>query len=82
MEKNIKIKCLMTEEEQESILKLRELLNKNKINYKQAQFDDAYLLRFVRARKDIKSSYDMFVKFLEWRTENNVDYLQVNILIT
>lgn len=38
------------------------------------QFDDYYLLRFLRARKfDQEKSRLMFNNFLDWRKENEVD---------
>ena len=38
------------------------------------QYDDYYLLRFLRARKfDMDKTKLMFNNFLEWRRENDVD---------
>ena len=37
-------------------------------------YDDAYLLRFLRARKfDISKTVEMWNKFINWRKENDVD---------
>lgn len=42
-------------------------------------YDDLYLLRFLRARKfDIEKTNLMFTDFLKWRTENNVDEIEVS----
>jgi hypothetical protein len=41
-------------------------------------YDELYLLRFLRARKfDIEKSNLMFTDFMKWRTENNVDDIEV-----
>lgn len=38
------------------------------------RFDDTYLLRFLRARKfDLVKTKEMWVNFINWRKENNVD---------
>lgn len=43
-----------------------------------AQFDDAYLLRFLRARKfKLKDVAKMWGDFIEWRKKNNVDTITV-----
>lgn len=45
-------------------------------------YDDPYLLRFLRARKfDIHKTQIMFVDFIKWRKENDVDNINVNIYI-
>lgn len=37
-------------------------------------YDDAYLLRFLRARKfDLEKSLEMFTKYINWRAEKKVD---------
>jgi len=42
------------------------------------QFDDLYLLRFLRARKfDIDKTFLMFKTFLQWRKDNQVDQIEV-----
>ena len=42
-------------------------------------YDDAYLLRFLRARKfDLKKTEKMWVDFIEWRKQNGVDIINVN----
>jgi hypothetical protein len=41
-------------------------------------YDDLYLLRFLRARKfDLTKTALMFETFLKWRTDNNVDEIEV-----
>ncbi len=44
-------------------------------------YDDAYLLRFLRARKfDLKKTEKMWVDFIEWRKQNGVDVINVKII--
>ena len=46
------------------------------------KFDDCYLLRFLRARKfDLAKTKEMWVNFIQWRKENNVDEIGVKISI-
>ena len=41
-------------------------------------YDDAYLLRFLRARKfDLTKALQMWSNFIKWRQENNVDDINV-----
>lgn len=41
-------------------------------------FDDAYLLRFLRARKfNYEKTLKMWTDFIEWRVRNNVDNIHV-----
>ena len=41
-------------------------------------YDNPYLLRFLRARKfDLKKTEKMFVDFIAWRKEKDVDNIQV-----
>lgn len=45
-------------------------------------FDDPYLLRFLRARKfDLKKTEKMFVDYINWRKEKDVDNIDVVFLI-
>lgn len=42
-------------------------------------FNDAYLLRFLRARKfNLEKTIKMWGDFMEWRTRNNVDNIWVS----
>ena len=44
------------------------------------QWNDAYLLRFLRARKfNLEDTEKMWVDFVEWRKKHSVDTLQVLI---
>ncbi len=46
-----------------------------------ANYNDLYLLRFLRARKfDLDKTYLMFKNFINWRAENNVDQMEVNAI--
>ncbi len=41
-------------------------------------YDDAYLLRFLRARKfDLTKALQMWSNFVKWRQENNIDEIEV-----
>ena len=43
-----------------------------------AAFDDFYLMRFLKARKfDVKETVLMWKNFINWRTENEIDYIKV-----
>jgi hypothetical protein len=45
-------------------------------------YDDLYLLRFLRARKfDVDKTYNMFSNFIKWRKENDVDNIEVRNFI-
>ena len=46
------------------------------------QYDDAYLLRFLRARKfDLKKTLKMFDDFIAWRKKMGVDEIDVIFLL-
>jgi hypothetical protein len=63
-----------TSEENASLAKFKELLKTKKVEYNNVRFDDFYLMRFLRARKmDQVKTMEMFVGFLKWRKDNNVD---------
>lgn len=45
-------------------------------------YDDAYLLRFLRARKfDLPKTQVMFNDFRKWREELNVDHIDVTFML-
>lgn len=81
MEKYPNINCPFTEEDTKHIAELKQMLAANNISYNQVKFDDAYLKRFIHARKNVKQSYEMFVKFLEWRKKDDVDNIKVTLIL-
>jgi hypothetical protein len=70
----------LSEEQMHVLTKLREHANAQGLS----KFDDAYLLRFCRARKfDLKAVFEMWDKFVKWRQDNDVDNITVcNIFLT
>ena len=43
-------------------------------------YDDAYLLRFLRARKFVfEKTLKMWTEFIDWRVRNNVDNIFVHV---
>ena len=61
-------------EDQEKTLEAFKKYNKDKNLSDHPQYDDYYMLRFLRARKfDMDKSILMFTTFIEWRKENDVD---------
>lgn len=64
-------------EESTALNKFKDLLKSKKVEYNPNQFDDGYLVRFLRARKlDLNKSFEMFTNFLKWRIANNVDEIE------
>jgi len=62
----------------EAMQKLIAKLDENNINPEKwgdyQKCKDKFLIRYLKANKyDVDKTYDKFVKFLEWRNENNVD---------
>jgi hypothetical protein len=52
----------------------------NKVNLE--QFDDVYLLRFLRARKfDLQKTIKMWDDFIDWRVKNKIDDCRVTLTI-
>lgn len=48
----------------------------------ETEYDDHYLLRFLRARAFIQDKAEkMFGDFIEWRKSNNVDNIKVSICL-
>jgi hypothetical protein len=70
----------MNKVQYESLEKFKEKLLSEKLLANLDQFDDLFLLRYLRARKfDIDKTYFMFSNFLKWREDNQVNYIEVNI---
>ena len=59
-------------------MKFKEKLIKYESGIDFNRYDDAYLLRFLRARKfDLDKSTEMFTKFLQWRKDFGTDEINV-----
>jgi hypothetical protein len=64
----------------ETLEKLREKILSEGLLTEMGNYDDLYLLRFLRARKfDIEKTFLMFSNFLKWREENGVDSIEVSL---
>ena len=63
----------LSEEQEQSLQEFKRYLKENDLA-QHPQYDDYYLLRFLRARKfDMDKTKLMFNNFLDWRKENDVD---------
>lgn len=63
----------MNEGQERALEEFKRYLKENNIA-DHPQYDDYYLLRFLRARKfDMEKTKLMFNNFIEWRRENDVD---------
>ena len=63
----------MSEEQEKQLEVFRKYIKDNNIT-DHPQYDDYYLLRFLRARKfDMEKTILMFNNFMTWRKENDVD---------
>ena len=63
----------MSEDQERSLEQFKKYIKDNNIT-DHPQYDDYYLLRFLRARKfDMDKCILMFNTFIEWRKENGVD---------
>ena len=63
----------MNEDQQRALDEFRAWIKDNNIT-DHPQFDDYYLLRFLRARKfDMEKTKLMFTNFINWRRDNDVD---------
>jgi CRAL/TRIO, N-terminal domain len=63
----------MSEEQEKALEIFRKYIKDNNIT-DHPQYDDYYLLRFLRARKfDMDKTILMFTNFMDWRKENDVD---------
>lgn len=63
----------MSEEQERALEQFRKYIKENNVT-DHPQYDDYYLLRFLRARKfEMDKTILMFNNFIEWRKENSVD---------
>jgi len=63
----------MSEDQEKALEQFRKYIKDNNIT-EHPQYDDYYLLRFLRARKfEMDKTILMFNTFMEWRKENDVD---------
>ena len=63
----------MSEDQERALEAFRKYIKDNNIT-DHPQYDDYYLLRFLRARKfDMEKTILMFTTFMDWRKENDVD---------
>lgn len=47
------------------------------------QFDEVYLLRFLRARKfDLQKTIKMWDDFIDWRVKHKIDECRVTFTLT
>ena len=69
----------MNKSQYETLEQLREKILSEGLLSEMGNYDDLYLLRFLRARKfDVEKTYLMFSNFLKWRDENGVDSIEVS----
>jgi len=69
-------KAIITDDEQKSLQKFKELLTSKKLDYCPVKNDDSVLIRFLRARKmDLAKTFEMFSNTLKWRKEVNLDQI-------
>lgn len=60
-------------------MKFREEILKNRYLNDFSEYDNSYLLRFLRARSfDLEKALLMFKEYLDWRREKNVDKIMVS----
>jgi hypothetical protein len=70
----------LSEDQEKGLEEFKRFIKENSIT-DNPQFDDYYLLRFLRARKfDQEKTKLMFNNFLEWRKEFTVDTI-INVSI-
>lgn len=63
----------MSEGQEKALEEFRKWIKDNNV-VDHPQYDDYYLLRFLRARKfDMEKTQLMFKNFIDWRNENGVD---------
>ncbi len=62
----------------ETLEKFKEKILRENLLTEFGNYDDLYLLRFLRARKfDLEKSFLMFSGFLKWRIDLGVDNIKV-----
>jgi hypothetical protein len=72
----------MNKSQFEALEKFKEKILKENLLTEFGNYDDLYLLRFLRARKfDVEKSFLMFSNFLKWRKDLGVDNIKVSLLI-
>jgi CRAL/TRIO, N-terminal domain len=65
----------MSEDQERALEQFKKYIKDNSIT-DHPQYDDYYLLRFLRARKfEMEKTLLMFNNFMEWRKENDVDHI-------
>jgi len=65
---------IITQDEQNILIKFKELLASKKTEYSPIEYDNSVLIRFLRARKlDLNKTHEMFLNTLKWRKENNME---------
>ena len=63
----------MSEDQERSLEEFKKYIRDNNV-VDHPQYDDYYMLRFLRARKfDMDKTKLMFHNFVDWRKENDVD---------
>jgi hypothetical protein len=68
----------LNQSQYDALEKFRERILSEAILPNLENYDDLYLLRFLRARKfDVEKTYSMFSNFIKWRKENDVDNIEV-----
>lgn len=71
-----------SEEQLETLAKFKlHVKANNKVSIE--QFDEVYLLRFLRARKfDLQKTIKMWDEFIDWRVKHKIDECRVTFTLT
>ncbi len=68
----------MNNTQKETLDKFKNKIVDEKLGIDLSVYDDAYLLRFLRARKfDLDKTWLMFTQFLNWRKDFGTDEIEV-----
>jgi hypothetical protein len=68
----------MNNTQKEALDKFKNKIVDEKLGIDLSIYDDAYLLRFLRARKfDLDKTWLMFTQFLNWRKDFGTDEIEV-----